>query len=121
MQETERLLERRLPVPAYDHILKLSHIFNLLDARGAVGFTERQDNFGRMRNLARQVSSLYQERRAELGHPLGTVAALPVRTCMHARMMHMHAYTHQTSCRIVNAARSPCCRCTRTCWIAIST
>lgn len=70
-------------MPAYDHILKLSHIFNLLDARGAVGFTERQDNFGRMRSLARQVSSLYQERRAELGHPLGVVATLPVRP--HAR------------------------------------
>eukprot|EP00892_Ulva_mutabilis_P006376 jgi/Ulvmu1/410/UM001_0417.1 len=76
-KETERLLERRLPVPAYDHILKLSHTFNLLDARGAVGFTERQDNFARMRGLARQVSTLYQERRAELEHPLGVVAALP--------------------------------------------
>lgn len=91
MQETERLLERRLPVPAYDHILKLSHIFNLLDARGAVGFSERQDNFARMRALARQVSTLYQERRAELEHPLGVVAALPVRVPCVVYVHALHA------------------------------
>ena len=81
MQEADKLLVRRLPIPAYDHILKLSHIFNLLDARGAVGFTERQDNFARMRNLARRVSEVFQERRQELEFPLGKVPAIPVRFC----------------------------------------
>ena len=50
------MLDRRLPVPAYDHLLKLSHTFNLLDARGAVGMTERAECFAAMRNLARQVT-----------------------------------------------------------------
>lgn len=50
------MLDKRLPVPAYDHLLKLSHTFNLLDARGAVGMTERADCFATMRNLARQVT-----------------------------------------------------------------
>lgn len=56
VQEAQRLLDRRLPVPAYDHLLKLSHTFNLLDARGAVGMTERAECFAAMRNLARQVT-----------------------------------------------------------------
>lgn len=56
MQEAQRLLDKRLPVPAYDHLLKLSHTFNLLDARGAVGMTERAECFAAMRNLARQVT-----------------------------------------------------------------
>ncbi len=50
------MLDKRLPVPAYDHLLKLSHTFNLLDARGAVGMTERAECFATMRNLARQVT-----------------------------------------------------------------
>ena len=50
------MLDKRLPVPAYDHLLKLSHTFNLLDARGAVGMTERAECFAAMRNLARQVT-----------------------------------------------------------------
>jgi Glycyl-tRNA synthetase alpha subunit len=56
LQEALRMLQRRLPIPAYDHVLKLSHVFNLLDARGAVGATERQDCFAVLRNLARQVT-----------------------------------------------------------------
>lgn len=50
------MLDKRLPVPAYDHLLKLSHTFNLLDARGAVGMTERAECFATMRHLARQVT-----------------------------------------------------------------
>ncbi len=54
--EARRLLAKRLPVPAYDHLLKLSHTFNVLDARGAVGVTERADCFATMRALAREVT-----------------------------------------------------------------
>ncbi|KAL3155346.1 hypothetical protein ABBQ38_010907 [Trebouxia sp. C0009 RCD-2024] len=76
-QEAQRLLDKRLPVPAYDHLLKLSHTFNLLDARGAVGLTERADCFAAMRNLARQVTGLWMARREELGHPLGVIPPPP--------------------------------------------
>lgn len=54
--EARRLLGLRLPVPAYDHLLKLSHCFNILDARGAVGVTERADCFATLRGLSREVT-----------------------------------------------------------------
>ncbi|KAL6760998.1 glycyl-tRNA synthetase beta subunit-domain-containing protein [Haematococcus lacustris] len=73
-REARRLVARRLPVPAYDHLLKLSHTFNILDARGAVGVTERANCFAVMRNLAREITGLWLSRREELGHPLGLVA-----------------------------------------------
>jgi glycyl-tRNA synthetase len=50
------MLSKRLPVPAYDMLLKCSHAFNVLDARGAVGVTERADCFATMRALAREVT-----------------------------------------------------------------
>jgi glycyl-tRNA synthetase len=70
--EARRLVDLRLPVPAHMHVLKCSHAFNVLDARGAVSTTERAKAFARMRGLAREVAGLWAERRAELGHPLGT-------------------------------------------------
>lgn len=78
--EARALLAARLPVPAYDMLLKMSHAFNILDARGAVGVTERADCFASMRALAREVTALWAERREELGHPLGVVppASAPV-------------------------------------------
>ncbi len=59
--ECRFLLERRLPLPAYDQVLKASHAFNLLDARGAISVTERAAYIGRVRNLAREVAQLYVE------------------------------------------------------------
>jgi glycyl-tRNA synthetase len=56
--QARRMLEKRLPVPAYDMLLKCSHAFNVLDARGAVGVTERADCFARMRALAREVTGV---------------------------------------------------------------
>lgn len=76
-KEARRMLAKRLPVPAYDHLLKLSHTFNLLDARGAVGVTERANCFAVMRGLAREVTSLWMARREELGHPLGILPPTP--------------------------------------------
>ncbi|NED96585.1 glycine--tRNA ligase [Phytoactinopolyspora alkaliphila] len=73
--EAERMLAQRLPVPAYTYVLKCSHVFNVLDARGAISTTERAQAFARMRGLAREVSALWIARREELGHPLGTGAA----------------------------------------------
>lgn len=69
--EARRMLDARLPVPAHSYILKCSHVFNVLDARGAVSTTERAKAFGRMRALSREVAQLWRERRDELGHPLG--------------------------------------------------
>jgi glycyl-tRNA synthetase alpha chain len=59
--EARRLVERRLPLPAYDQVLKSSHTFNLLDARGALSVTERAAYIGRVRTLARGVAQLYLE------------------------------------------------------------
>ena len=59
--ECGALLERRLPLPAYDQVLKASHTFNLLDARGALSATERTAYIGRVRNLAREVAQVYLE------------------------------------------------------------
>ncbi|HEY6054882.1 MAG TPA: glycine--tRNA ligase subunit alpha, partial [Gaiellaceae bacterium] len=59
--EARALLERGLPLPAYDQVLKCSHTFNLLDARGAISVTERAAYIGRVRNLARAVAELYVE------------------------------------------------------------
>ncbi|EIE22621.1 hypothetical protein COCSUDRAFT_53607 [Coccomyxa subellipsoidea C-169] len=75
-QEAQRLVEAGLPIPAYGQLLKLSHAFNILDARGAVGVTDRAACFGAMRTLARQIAGLWMKRREELGHPLGQVEAL---------------------------------------------
>lgn len=77
--EAENALGRGLVLPAYDNIIKCSHTFNILDARGAVGFTERQALFGRMRQLSRQVSEAYLAQRKEMGFPWRNVeqAALP--------------------------------------------
>ena len=58
-RECERLLERGLPLPAYDQVLKCSHTFNLLDARGAISVTERASYIARVRNLARRVALAY--------------------------------------------------------------
>jgi glycyl-tRNA synthetase alpha chain len=55
------LVERNLPLPAYDQVLKCSHTFNLLDARGAISVTERASYIGRVRALARDVAELYSE------------------------------------------------------------
>ena len=74
--EARRMIDDRLPVPAHIMVLRCSHTFNVLDARGAVSTTERAKAFGRMRTLAREVSRLWAERRAELEYPLG-IAELP--------------------------------------------
>ncbi|BDZ59190.1 hypothetical protein GCM10025872_28470 [Barrientosiimonas endolithica] len=68
--EAQRLIDARLPVPAWTYVLKSSHAFNVLDARGAVSTTERAKSFSLMRRLAREVGQLWVERREELDFPL---------------------------------------------------
>ncbi|HZF17936.1 MAG TPA: glycine--tRNA ligase subunit alpha [Steroidobacteraceae bacterium] len=68
--ECQRLLAAALPLPAYERMLKSSHVFNLLDARGAISVTERQRYILRVRALARAIAEAYFERRQALGFPM---------------------------------------------------
>ena len=68
--EAQRMIDERLPVPAWTYVLKSSHAFNVLDSRGAVSTTERARSFSLMRKLAREAGVLWTERRDELGNPL---------------------------------------------------
>ena len=68
--EALRLVERELAVPALDQVLKCSHTFNLLDARGAISVMERTRYIGRIRNMAKQVAKLYVVQREAMGFPL---------------------------------------------------
>jgi len=68
--EAHRCLEEGLVLPAYDWALKCSHVFNLLDSRGALSVTERTGFMGRVRNLARRCGRAYLGQREEEGYPL---------------------------------------------------
>ncbi len=67
--EVLRLTGKKLPLPAYEHVMKASHAFNLLDARHAIGVTERQRYILRVRTLAKAVAQSYYDSRAALGFP----------------------------------------------------
>jgi glycyl-tRNA synthetase alpha chain len=69
-EEAARVVAAKLPQPAYDYVLKCSHLFNLLDARGAISVAERTTYLGKVRALARTVAFAYLEQRRELGYPL---------------------------------------------------
>ena len=68
--EALKLIEKGLVMPAYDYVLKCSHTFNLLDARGAIGVSQRAGYIAKVRNMAKKIASLYVEQRAEMGYPL---------------------------------------------------
>ncbi len=68
--EANACLDAGLVLPAHDYVLKCSHTFNILDTRGAVGVTERQAFFRKMRGLARRVAESYLEQRERLEYPL---------------------------------------------------
>lgn len=69
-KESYRLVEEGLLLPAYDYVLKCSHTFNLLDARGAISVSERASYIGRVRNMARRCARLYIKQREDMGYPL---------------------------------------------------
>jgi glycyl-tRNA synthetase alpha chain len=68
--ESKHLIEKSLPLPAYEMMMKASHTFNLLDARHAISVTERARFIGRIRALSRAVAEAYFERRETLGFPM---------------------------------------------------
>ncbi|MEK7347847.1 MAG: glycine--tRNA ligase subunit alpha [Candidatus Eisenbacteria bacterium] len=74
-REAARLLQSGLALPGYDYVVKCSHAFNLLEARGAIGVTERVSYIARVRKLARMAAGVYLKQREELGHPLLAAAA----------------------------------------------
>jgi len=69
-KESLRLIEKELVFPAYDFVLKGSHTFNLLDARGAISVTERAGYIGRVRNMSKLCAEGYVKQREKLGFPL---------------------------------------------------
>ena len=68
--EVESCVEAKIVLPAYDYVLKCSHTFNLLDARGVISRDERINYINRVRRMAAMVAKLYVEQREELGFPL---------------------------------------------------
>jgi glycyl-tRNA synthetase alpha chain len=66
----QKLIEQKLPLPAYEQMLKTSHVFNLLDARHAISVTERQRYILRVRGLSRAIAAEYYASREALGFPL---------------------------------------------------
>jgi glycyl-tRNA synthetase alpha chain len=68
--QCQLLVEKKLPLPAYEQVMKASHAFNLLDARHAISVTERQRFILRVRSLSRSVAECYYETREALGFPL---------------------------------------------------
>ena len=68
--EAKRLMDLGLPLPGYEQVMKCSHTFNLLDARGAISVTERAAYIGRVRALSRQVAQAYHDSREALGFPM---------------------------------------------------
>jgi glycyl-tRNA synthetase alpha chain len=68
--EARRLIDSQCVLPGYEMVMKASHTFNLLDARGAISVTERQAYIGRVRDLAKSVAKAYYESRERLGFPM---------------------------------------------------
>ncbi|HBG23022.1 MAG: glycine--tRNA ligase subunit alpha [Syntrophaceticus sp.] len=69
-KESKCISGKGLVLPSYDYVLKCSHVFNLLDARGALSVSERTAYIGRVRHLARLSAQAYLEQRERLGYPL---------------------------------------------------
>jgi glycyl-tRNA synthetase len=69
-RESKRALEAGLIAPSYDYVLKCSHLFNVLDTRGAIGVTERASYFRRMRDMTRRVAKAFAEQRQTMEYPL---------------------------------------------------
>ncbi|MHC9532715.1 glycine--tRNA ligase subunit alpha [Dellaglioa sp. BT-FLS60] len=68
--EAKKQITNGLVHPAYDYVLKCSHTFNLLDARGAVSVTERAGYLARIRNMAKSIAKVFVQERKKLGYPL---------------------------------------------------
>jgi len=79
-KEAKRLVAKKLPIPAYDFVIKASHAFNLLDARGAISVTERASYIANIRDIAKTVAECYVESRQAQGFPLIKKLTLPAQS-----------------------------------------
>ncbi|MGC9468883.1 MAG: glycine--tRNA ligase subunit beta [Anaerolineae bacterium] len=103
--EAQLALDHGFPVPALDYILRCSHTFNLLDARGTVGVTERAALFKRMRDLARQAAEAYLAQRDRAGFPWQERPGLATSPVGQGTLLHLPmAETKPTS---LEAERAP--------------
>ncbi|MBC7205816.1 MAG: glycine--tRNA ligase subunit alpha, partial [Methyloversatilis sp.] len=80
--EAKRLIEAGLPLPGYEMVMKASHSFNLLDARGAISVTERAAYIGRVRALARLVAQAYYASREQRGFPMADLSSPRLRALL---------------------------------------
>jgi glycyl-tRNA synthetase alpha chain len=80
--EAKRLIEAGLPLPGYEMVMKASHSFNLLDARGAISVTERAAYIGRVRALARLVAQAYYTSREARGFPMADLSSARLRALL---------------------------------------
>lgn len=96
-REGERCLERGLVRPAYDFVLKTSHTFNVLDARGAVSVTERTGYIARVRNLARKVAEAYNAQAMEAAEATETDFDAPAGASAAASVVEAAASTTATA------------------------
>lgn len=80
--EAKRLIEIGLPLPGYEMVMKASHSFNLLDARGAISVTERAAYIGRVRALARLVAQAYYTSREARGFPMADLTSPRLRALL---------------------------------------
>jgi glycyl-tRNA synthetase len=79
-KEAQNLMAAGLPLPAYDFVMKASHAFNILDARGAISVTERTGYISRIRDLTKLIAESYSKSREKLSYPLlGKFSAVPKR------------------------------------------
>ena len=69
-KESIRLADMGLVLPAWDSVLKCSHLFNLLDARGAISVTQRTGYVSRIRVIASKCCAAYAQQRKDMGYPL---------------------------------------------------
>jgi glycyl-tRNA synthetase alpha chain len=66
----EKLIEQALPYPAYEQVMKASHLFNLLDARHGISVTDRARFIRRVRSMSQKVAKAYYDSREALGFPI---------------------------------------------------
>jgi len=97
-QEATLLLQKKLPVPAYDFVMKASHAFNMLEARGVLSVTERTGYITKIRELSRQVAECYLEVRTALQFPLLKQAA-PLQTSSSISSSYVETSFDPTSAR----------------------
>ncbi|MBN1899616.1 MAG: glycine--tRNA ligase subunit alpha [Spirochaetes bacterium] len=82
-KECKQILDQGYVMPAYDYVLKCSHVFNLLDARGAISVTERTRYIGRVRSMAKACAEKYIQMREKMGYPLLKKSKEKIKTVNH--------------------------------------